>query len=105
MKRLLIVPLLALALASCTDSEKQMAADAAEYSLDVLCANLSTADMAARNVLKSKNANGTAFRIEADAVAAVQGICDRRPVQNAGSALAAASAAFAKVVLAEQGRL
>lgn len=86
---------------SCT---KEEATAVATQALDALCNNLSSADMAARQVLTNRHANGTAFRVEADAVAAVQGICDSRPVQNAGSALVAASAAFARVVAAEQGR-
>lgn len=91
----------ALALASCTTAQKQQASDTARASIDAICANLSVADQAARLSLTAANANGTAFRVETDAVAAISGYCSARPLANPGQALVAISAAFARVVAAE----
>jgi len=77
------------------------ASDSARTALDILCGDLPVADITARTVLQQSGADARALRYEADAVAAVQSICDQRPIADIGAALKAAAAAFAKVVAAE----
>ena len=100
MKRIALVLGVAILASGCTLTTQQ-AKEIANSSLNTLCDNLSTADIAARSAIAAAHGNATSLRVESDAVAAVKGTCDSRPVANTGAALKAASAAFANIVAAE----
>lgn len=90
-----------LALTACTTAQQEQAKQVATDSLNALCDNLSSVDLTVKNVLTLAKANATAFRVEADGIAATKAICDQRPVSDPGKALAAATAAFSSVVALE----
>lgn len=90
MKNILIIGSL-LFLVSCNPQDE----------LDFACDNLSNADAIAQAVLKKKNANTTAYRVEADAVATVVIACQSRPLDNKSKIYKAALTAMAAIITIE----
>lgn len=94
MRHFFLVAIIALMVTGCTTKDVQ---DTAAASLDVVCANLSTADQFFQSQVTPRHINATAQRAEAAAVATIASYCNARPVTNSAAALQVASTALVQI--------